>query len=429
MPDTRPPFHGARVSLRELFGPGLVFALTVIGPSDIISNATAGSTYGVSLLWALVAALVFRYVWVATSAKYVLVTGESLIQGYARLGRWAVWLLLVSLLIYRHAGNLYLVLVIGVSADLLIHLPTAYSSAVWSLAFVGMAFGIMYWGKYRAVETLFKGTAAVLGLAFGAAALLARPDLPAVARAILVPRLPANAGFYSVLFVLMALIGAGSGSLTNLTYSYFVHAKGWRSPAFLTRQRFDLLLSVIGVFALSACVQIAAAGTLRSGAAPGDLDGMARILGQAVGRVGVFIFGAGLWAASLSVFIGASTGFALIGTDICRNILAPPGMGAPGSAGGRSLEEGGVYRAFVLFAVISPLYILLTGARPVWLVLFVTALTLAMVPLTAVGLIVITNDRTRMGRYANGWVINILLALLTVTAVALAVMNILGVSR
>jgi hypothetical protein len=31
---------------------------------------------------------------VGTSAKYVLVTGESLLQGYARLGKWAVWLLL-----------------------------------------------------------------------------------------------------------------------------------------------------------------------------------------------------------------------------------------------------------------------------------------------------------------------------------------------
>ena len=101
------------------FGPGLVFALTVIGPNDIISNAAAGADYGYSLLWALVIALIFRYVWVGTSAKYVLATGESLLQGYARLGKWAVWLLLVSLLVYRHAGNLYLVMILGSAADVL----------------------------------------------------------------------------------------------------------------------------------------------------------------------------------------------------------------------------------------------------------------------------------------------------------------------
>ena len=77
-------------------GPGFVYALTVLGTGDLVSNSAAGAGYGYSLIWAVALTLVFRFAWINVSAKYVLVTGESLIQGYARLGRWVVWLILVG---------------------------------------------------------------------------------------------------------------------------------------------------------------------------------------------------------------------------------------------------------------------------------------------------------------------------------------------
>ena len=64
-------------------GPGLVYVLTVMGTGDLVSNSAAGAGYGYALIWALGITLIFRFVWVNTSAKYVLVTGESLLTGYA----------------------------------------------------------------------------------------------------------------------------------------------------------------------------------------------------------------------------------------------------------------------------------------------------------------------------------------------------------
>ena len=64
-----------------------------LGAGDIVSNATAGATFGYHLIWALGMTLIFRFVWVNTSAKYVLVTGESLFTGYGRLGHWVVWVI------------------------------------------------------------------------------------------------------------------------------------------------------------------------------------------------------------------------------------------------------------------------------------------------------------------------------------------------
>jgi Mn2+/Fe2+ NRAMP family transporter len=70
------------------FGPGLVFFFSAMGPGTFLTSAVAGATYGYALLWALGLALLFRFVWVNVAASYVLVTRESLLQGYARIGQW-----------------------------------------------------------------------------------------------------------------------------------------------------------------------------------------------------------------------------------------------------------------------------------------------------------------------------------------------------
>ena len=62
-------------------GPGLVYVLAVLGAGDIVSNSTAGAGYRYSLIWVLGITMVFRFVWVNTSAKYVLVTGEKPADG------------------------------------------------------------------------------------------------------------------------------------------------------------------------------------------------------------------------------------------------------------------------------------------------------------------------------------------------------------
>jgi Mn2+/Fe2+ NRAMP family transporter len=180
-------------------------------------------------------------------------------------------------------------------------------------------------------------------------------------------------------------------------------------------------MSIIFMFILSSCVQLAAAGTLQPGAPLNTVDDLAGMLARTGGRLGVFIFATGLWAGALSVFIGASTGFALIVNDIGRNILSFGGKDRPGSRGNSNPEQDPLYRGAILFAVVSPLYILLTGVRPVWLVLFVTSLTLVLVPITAVGLLWITNDRARLGKHANGWITNLVLVILIATSILMAV--------
>src|SRR3954470_18679807 len=72
------------------FGPGIVIVLTWLGAGDIVDMGVAGANYGYSLMWVLVAALLFRFVFVSLIARYQLCNqhGEGVLDGLARLHRW-----------------------------------------------------------------------------------------------------------------------------------------------------------------------------------------------------------------------------------------------------------------------------------------------------------------------------------------------------
>ena len=79
-----------------------------------------------------------------------------------------------------------------------------------------------------------------------------------------------------------------------------------------------------------------------------------------------------------------------------------------------NLKRDPIYRWFVVFWCFSPLYVLLTPAKPVWLVLAVNSLMVLLIPILALALLRLANDRRRMGPYKNGWLSNAVLVLLVI---------------
>jgi len=407
-----------------LLGPGLVFALSVVGPGDIVANATAGTEYGYALIWALGLTLVFRYVWINTSAKYVLVTGKTLLQGYASVGNWVVWALFLSMIVVKHLQNVYKVVLIGSTADLLFPLPLESSSTIWALLFTLSGFAMMFWGGYRTVESVFKLLIALLGGFLIVGAFLSEPDLSGIIQGTLIPSLPQASGTYSAIFLLMVLIGTESGSMTNLTYTYFMYEKGWRDPSCLKRQRFDLAFGVGCIFALGALLQITAAGTLgRSSLHLEGASDLMQILVESQGSLGFLIFGLGLFAAVFTSYVGATTGYGLIVTDVGRRLLPSVGRLFGKSSNTQDVKRDPVYRWFIAFWSLSPLYILFFDVKPIPLVLIVSALTVVLIPLLAICLLVITNKREVMGDFKNGWLVNTVLVTLVAASLYLTAVN------
>ena len=71
-------------------GPGLLWAGAAIGVSHLVQSTRAGASYGFALVWAVILANLFKYPFFEYGPRYAAATGESLLEGYRKLGQWAV---------------------------------------------------------------------------------------------------------------------------------------------------------------------------------------------------------------------------------------------------------------------------------------------------------------------------------------------------
>ena len=68
-------------------GPGLLFAGAAIGVSHLVQSTRAGADFGLGLIWALLLVNLFKYPFFQFGPRYAAATGESLLDGYKKLGR------------------------------------------------------------------------------------------------------------------------------------------------------------------------------------------------------------------------------------------------------------------------------------------------------------------------------------------------------
>jgi len=401
-------------------GPGLVFILGAIGPRDLVTNSMTGATHGYSLLWMLVLALVARYVILDATARYVLVTGESLLAGCARIGKWVVVLWFVVSVLRRHLSTLTRILLLGTAAHFILPLPTSHSVAIWGVASWTAGFALMYWGRYRTVERFCKPLALVLGLCLATAAILSRPDLAALAKGALTPSFPENVGLYSNAILVMAMLSAATGSFGNLKYAAYIHDKGWRNLSYRREQRSDLILSMSGMFLTLALIQAAAVGALQPrGLEVGQLEDLIPIFGGILGFGGSVILGVSLWCIVFGSYLSSGVAYGIMVSDVYyRHVRNSPEKVV--EAKDLTPSQMPVYRWWLVYIFISPMYVFFTDWTPVLLVLLQGAASIVSLPIVVLAILRLTTDKKLMGTQVNGWISNTVLVLTVVGAVYLS---------
>ena len=75
------------LSKLKSLGPGLLFAGAAIGVSHLIQSTRAGADFGFGLLWALFLINCIKYPFFQFGPRYAQATGESLLDGYNKLGK------------------------------------------------------------------------------------------------------------------------------------------------------------------------------------------------------------------------------------------------------------------------------------------------------------------------------------------------------
>lgn len=152
-------------------GPGLIMAGAAIGVSHLVQSTRAGADFGFSLWWVIALACATKYPFLQYGPRYAAATGESLVDGYRRLGRWALILfavLTIGTMFTTLAG--VTVVTAGIAGRLVGVAPDA---RLWSAAILSLCVLVLIAGRYPALDLLMKVMMVLLSLSTVAAVVLA----------------------------------------------------------------------------------------------------------------------------------------------------------------------------------------------------------------------------------------------------------------
>ena len=148
-------------SLKKL-GPGLLFAGAAIGVSHLVYSTRAGADYGWSLIWAFILINIFKYPFFEFGPRYAIATGETLLDGYAKLGKGYLWGYAVL-----NTANMFTIqaAVTIVTAGLASHLfGISPNLTLWASVIILICSCLLIVGKYKLLDNLMKFIIIILSI-------------------------------------------------------------------------------------------------------------------------------------------------------------------------------------------------------------------------------------------------------------------------
>lgn len=141
-------------------GPGILFASTAIGVSHLVQSTRAGADFGLLVLAFVVLALFLKYPFFEYGSRYAISTQTSIIDGYKKLGKSALWLYFLLT-----ASSMFFVTgAIGfVTAGFFENLFGVDLFGDWTIvSLFAVCVLILVLGKYRILDNLIKIIVVVL---------------------------------------------------------------------------------------------------------------------------------------------------------------------------------------------------------------------------------------------------------------------------
>jgi len=158
-----------RGGIIKALGPGFLFAAVSVGVSHVVQSTRAGAGYGFSLIGVIILALILKYPLFEFGQRYAIATGNSLLEGYRRQGRWSLILYLILTV-----GTMCTVLaaVTAVTAGLAIQMTgLALALPLWSAIIIAACVLILIIGRYPLLDKVIKIIMALLAVSTVAATL------------------------------------------------------------------------------------------------------------------------------------------------------------------------------------------------------------------------------------------------------------------
>ena len=412
------------VSFLKLAGPGLVVAATGIGSGDVVSATVGGARYGIVLLWAIALGAFFKFVLSEGIARWQLATGQTVIEGWAEHLHTSVKVLFgIYLVAWTVFVSSALTNACGLGFTNLTGGAVSRTTAAIAHSFIG--FVVVWLGGYGKFEKLMKILVGVMGFSILVCAAFTMQQPGAALQGLVVPTIPTGSGTY-----VLSLIGGIGGSVTMLSYNYWMREEGMRGSGYLSYVRGDVAVAYVftALFGISIML-IANTAFFVPGVALRDAEAvprMAAFLGTILGPFGIWAYGLGFWAAVFASLLGVWQSVPYLYADI-YGVLKGLSFEAREEITKVTSQP---YRLGLIFISLVPLPLAFTGA-PLLVIVTYTVIGSLFVPFLAGTLLYLNNKVNWADRDVpkNAMTTNVLLVAILVLFLFVGAQEAMGALR
>jgi NRAMP (natural resistance-associated macrophage protein)-like metal ion transporter len=374
---------------RQHFGPGAMVAAAFIGPGTVTTATLAGGNFGFTLLWAVafsvIATLVLQEMTCRLGVVGQLGLGDAIVQKTQSRGLYIPAALVICAIFIGNAayeaGNI---------TGAAVGLPkfSVMDINLWGVFIGAVAFLLLASGKFRLIEHVLVGLVVCMALVFVGTAVVVAPPFLEILKGLITPTLPENG-----ILVIIGLIGT-----TVVPYNLFLHAATLKRHAAdgvtLAEARRDITISVLGGGLITLCIVITAAAALHGSGAPVvSLNDLAPTLQPLLGDSSSTFLAIGFLAAGLSSAITAPLAAAYAVTEIVQ--LRPE-------------LKNRVFRWTWQSVIIAGVLFASLSLKPLQLILLAQIANGALLPVIALFILWVSNDKTLLREHSNNRIQNLL---------------------
>ena len=399
-----------------LFLPGIFLLGFNIGTGSVTAMAKAGATYGMSLLWTIVASCLATYFMINVYGRLTLVTGETALQAFRRHIHPLVGLFFIVALTAGVSGSVMGVMgiVAEISSEWSKGLVDGGVEPVWFAAFFVALVYFMFWnGKTQFFERSLAVIVAIMAACFILNFFILMPPPLDIAKGLIpsLPDVPLDEGRGPFL-VIASMVGTTVFSGLFIIRTTLVKEAGW-TIADSGKQRNDAIVAVVMMFVISGSIMAAAAGTLYvEGLGLEKVSQMIGLLEPLAGSFATTIFVVGIVAA------GVSSQF--------PNVLMWPWLLCDFNHTERDMTLPR-YRVIVLVISLLGLVVPIFEARPIFVMIVSQAFNAVILPVTVACILYLGNRRDLMGEHRNTVTTNLVLTVILLFSFVTTSMGIRGV--
>lgn len=379
--------------------PGILLAATGIGASDFFGATWAGTAVGTSVLWAIALGALLKYLLTAGMVKWQLYSGKTLLETwlttFPKPIRWIfisyffMWTILVSAALMGACGM----------AITQFDVPKLHENIKYNNAIYAALHGLLGWilVRFTRFDWFEKVISFIVGFMFVAVVLSCFRVEPV--RPILeIPRFPTDNPV-----VILAIISGIGGTVTLLSFSYWIKEKNWNTLSYFKEAKISLATGYVISAVFGMCILYIVAHVLRPRGILADSEESAKQAFKQIGLLmgkgaGKYFFISGFYGAVIGSMLGVWQSVPYFFAD-GYYLLKQKNLNK-----NTSYTQTSPYRYFQIGMIGLSMFFLIQKAQ-ILLVLYSLFGSLFM-PMVAISLLTL-NTKKELGTYKNHGLLNV----------------------